>query len=234
VTLYNEDHDLLSVYNPGTLLSSLVDTFLASGTYFLRIEGRGNAYASNYASLGSYSLVAHIESASAPLPLHRLELTGTQNGDKRQFNWVIDAEEEVIDQILEIAADGRNFVPLTVSEKNDRDYIYRAADAGLAQYRLNVTFANGRRSYSNVITLSAKNTLPHPQLAGNLIQGSSIYVTSPANFNYTVVDFNGRIIRQGKLSNGMNEVNASALTAGMYVIRFDGNDQQWTEKFVRQ
>ncbi|RYY60901.1 MAG: T9SS type A sorting domain-containing protein [Chitinophagaceae bacterium] len=234
VSLYSETQTLLSVYNPGTLLSSLVDTFLNAGTYYLRIEGRGNAYASNYASLGSYSLLGKITNASSPLPLHRLELTGSQNGDKRQFSWIIDADEEVMEQVLEVAVDGKNFIPLTGTTNETRNYIYRATDAGKSQYRLNVTFSNGRRSYSNVVTINFSDAGPHPKLAGNLVRSSSIYVSSPAKFNYTVIDFNGRVMKQGQLANGINEVNASGLSAGMYVIRFDGNDQQWTEKFVRQ
>ncbi|MET0637029.1 MAG: zinc-dependent metalloprotease [Chitinophagaceae bacterium] len=234
VSVFNDAHTLLSVYNPGTLLNSLVDTFLNSGTYYLQIEGRGNAYASDYASLGSYSLLAKIQSSVSPLPIHRLQLKGAQNGDTRQFSWVIDADEEVLEQVLEIAADGRNFVALTTTEKDIRNYVYRVKTTDQTQYRLNVMFSNGRRSYSNVLTINSSETGPRPKLAGNLIRTSSIYVSSPASFRYTIIDFNGRIVRQGQLSNGMNEVSASGMGAGMYVIRFEGNNQQWTEKLVRQ
>ncbi len=46
----------MSMYNPGTLLSSVIDTILNPGTYYLKIEGKGNIYAPSYASLGSYAL----------------------------------------------------------------------------------------------------------------------------------------------------------------------------------
>ncbi|RYY57625.1 MAG: T9SS type A sorting domain-containing protein, partial [Chitinophagaceae bacterium] len=234
VSLYSSSQALLSVYNPGTLLSSLVDTLLNAGTYYLRIEGRGNAYASAYASLGSYSLVGKTATGGIVLPVHRLQLNGIQHGESRQFSWIIDADEDVLDQVLEVAADGKNFVALTPAAAETRSYVYRSTETGRIAYRLNVMFANGRRAYSNVLTMNAADAGSYPKLSGNLIRTSSIYVNSPANFSYTLVDFNGRAIRQGQLASGMNELNASGLGAGMYVIRFDGNGQQWTEKLIRQ
>ena len=56
VSFYNNAQTLLNIYNPGTLLSSVIDTMLNPGSYYLKVEGKGNIYAPNYASLGSYSL----------------------------------------------------------------------------------------------------------------------------------------------------------------------------------
>jgi hypothetical protein len=53
VTLYNASQTILNVFNPGALLSSVVDTALTAGIYYLKIEGKGNMYAPAYASLGS-------------------------------------------------------------------------------------------------------------------------------------------------------------------------------------
>ena len=234
VSLYSESKTLLSVYNPGTLLSSLIDTFLTPGSYYLQIEGRGNAYASDYASLGSYSLVARIQNTTSPLALNRLQLNGAQNGDTRQFSWTIDADEEVLEQVLEVSADGHDFTPLTNAAASNRSYVYHEISSANARYRLSVMFSNGRRSYSNIVNIAATKESARPKLTGNLIRTSSIYVSSPANFTYTVLNLNGQVVKKGSLSNGMNEVSASGISAGLYVIRFDGNDQQWTEKFVRQ
>src|SRR5690606_39946192 len=56
VSLYNDAEQLRNVYNPGTLLSSVIDSTLSTGSYFIKVEGKGNAFATEYASLGSYSL----------------------------------------------------------------------------------------------------------------------------------------------------------------------------------
>jgi len=234
VTLYKDSSSVLSVYNPGTLLSSLVDTFLTPGTYYLKVEGKGNAFASAYASLGSYSLLGKITNSNQPLAMHHIELKGAQNGDKRQFSWLVDADEQVMTQILEVSVDGKSFAPVTETAADARSYIYRPATPVKAQYRINVTFDNGRRYYSNTILLNDQDAGPRPKLAGNMIRSTSITISSPGNYGYTIFDFSGKVLNQGRLVNGMNDVTAKGLIAGMYMIRYDGNDQQWSEKFVKQ
>lgn len=232
ITLYDDSQTALNVYNPGTLLSSVIDTTLHTGTYYLKVEGKGNLYAPAYASLGSYSLQGSFN-RSIVLPLHRLELRGAQNGDKHQLSWVIEANEQIIQQIIEVSTDGRNFNPLTETDKNTRSYIYKPFSSGTTQYRINVTFDDGHRYYSNIISIRDNGSIPRPKLIGNVINSNSIYVSSPANYSYTLVDFNGRIISSGQLTNGINNINASGMTSGMYIIRFTGNDQQWTDKLLR-
>ncbi|MEI9945927.1 MAG: zinc-dependent metalloprotease [Chitinophagaceae bacterium] len=233
VTLYDNAQNVLNIYNPGTLLSSLVDTTLNGGTYYLKVEGKGNLYAPAYASLGSYSLQASYNS-SIVLPMHRLELRGTQNGDKHQLSWLIDADEKVVQQILEVSTDGRNFNPLTEANNNSRAYVYKPSVSGTTQYRLNVTFDNGNKYYSNIILIRDNSSAPRPKLMGNIINSSSIYVSSPANYSYAIIDFNGRTINSGQLTSGINNINTNSLTSGMYIIRFTGNEQQWTDKLIRQ
>ncbi|HEX4875251.1 MAG TPA: DVUA0089 family protein, partial [Chitinophagaceae bacterium] len=138
VTLFNNAQTQLNVFNPGTLLSSVIDTTLNAGTYFLRVEGKGNIYAPNYASLGSYSLQGNL-SVGGTLPLRRLELTGELYGDKHRLNWLIDADEQVVEQILEVATDGRNFSPVIQPGNGDRSFMYRPYVGTAAQYRLFVT-----------------------------------------------------------------------------------------------
>jgi hypothetical protein len=234
VTLYDGSETPLNVYNPGTLLSSVVDTTLSAGTYYLKIEGKGNQYAPAYASLGSYSLVGNFDGTGTTLPLRRLQLIGSQNGDVHQLSWIIDADEEVLQQVLEASYDGRNFATLTETDKDDRAYAYRPHTNATAQYRLQVTFSNGRINYSNVVTLQETRAGDRPKLVSNLITSNAIYISSPGDFSYMIIDLNGKAIRTGLLSNGVNHLDASGLSRGMYVVRFTGNNQQWTDKLLRQ
>lgn len=235
VTLLDASQNILSVYNPGTLLSSLVDTTLSAGTYYVKVEGKGNLYAPNYASLGSYSLQGQlIGNGTGALPLRRLELHGAQNGDKHQFGWLIDADEAIAEQTLEISTDGRTFTPLVEPSNDTRSYIYRPSTTATVQYRLNVVFDNGRRNYSNIITVRENDASPRPKLVSNLITNNTIHVSSPGNFNYTLIDFSGKTIASGQLVNGINVIDAGVLIRGMYVVRYYGNNQQWTDKLLRQ
>jgi hypothetical protein len=234
VTLYNGSQNVLNVYNPGTLLNSVIDTLLDTGDYFIKIEGKGNQYASEYASLGSYALDAKF-TAGGILPLHKLQLRGARNGDKHQLNWEIVADEQVTELVVEIATDGRNFSPLVQTTNDARSYIYRPGITTTAQYRLGVTFDDGHHYYSNVITLKPTAEAPRPQLTGTLIRNNSIMINSPGNnFSYSLHDLNGRTISKGKLSTGMNIINPQGMINGMYLVRFTNDEQQWTDKLIKQ
>jgi hypothetical protein len=233
VTLYNSAQTVIKVYNPGTLLSSVIDSILAPGTYYLSIEGKGNLYAPAYASLGSYSLQGSF-TAGGTLPLHKLELTGAVTGDKHRLNWEIIADEQITDLSIELSTDGRTFTTLTPTATADRSYIYRPYTGNAVQYRLNVSFDNGRQYYSNVVSLAGNRNGVRPQLVGNLISSNQITVSSPGKYIYQLHDLNGRTIAKGQLNSGINTINAGGLVNGMYIIRFTDGDQQWTDKLIRQ
>ena len=232
VTLYNAAQTQLNIYNPGTLLSSVVDTQLNPGIYYLKIEGRGNIYAPNYASLGSYSLLADF-TAGIPLAMRRLELTGELVGDKHKLNWLIDADEAIAKQILEVSTDGRNFSTVTQSPNDLRSFMYKPYATTTAQYRLNVTFENGRQYYSNVVSLRSTGTANWPKLVSS-ITNNNVTVTSPGTYSYAIYEFGGKTISKGQLTNGLNTINTTAITGGMYIIRFANGNEQWIDKFIKQ
>ncbi len=232
VSIYNKDNTLLNIYNPGNLLSSLADTILNPGVYYLKVEGKGNQYAPAYASLGSYSLNADIEPGE-PLPLHKLELKANFNGDLHQLSWVVEADEKIEKQVLEQSYNGREFTQLAEVENENRIYGFRPIQAPVAHYRLQVTFENGRLYYSNTATL-VQGGNQRPQLVSNVITTSNITINSMGNYSYSVLDLNGKIIKSGHLSNGINHIPAGNLMAGMYIIRTWNQYQQWTDKILRQ
>ncbi|MBC7874455.1 MAG: T9SS type A sorting domain-containing protein [Ferruginibacter sp.] len=231
VTLYNSSQTQLNIYNPGILLSSVVDTQLNPGTYYLRVEGKGNIYAPNYASLGSYSLQGNFTSGA--LPLRRLELTGEIVSDKHRLTWIIDADETVTKQILEVSTDGRNFIPVTQSANELRSFMYKPYVTTTALYRLNVTFDNDRQYYSNIVSLQSKGAANWPKLI-NTITNTTIMVTSPGTCNYAIYEFSGKTVSKGQLVSGLNTINTTPITSGMYIIRFDNGAGQWTDKFIKQ
>ncbi len=231
VSLYNSSQTLLNVYNPGTLLSSVVDTQLNPGIYYLRIEGKGNIYAPNYASLGSYALQGNFTAGT--LAVRKLELHGDLVSDKHRLTWIIDADETVTKQILEISTDGRNFGPVIQTANELRSFMYKPYVSTTAQYRLNVTFDDGRRYYSNVVSLRNTASADWPKLVSN-IANNNVVVTSPGAYSYAIYEFSGKTVSKGQLTNGLNTINTSAITGGMYIIRFDNRTEQWIDKFVKQ
>jgi hypothetical protein len=235
VTLYNSDQTQLSVYNPGNTLSLVVDTLLNAGDYYAKVEGRGNAYAPAYASLGSYSLLAGLIHQTDPLPLRKLELKGMQDGDKHEFTWIVDADEKITSQTLEVSVNGKDFSTLASQTATARSYVYVPSTPATLLYRLSVTFDNGRQYYSNTISMRAKADKSYkPHINGNIIHNPYLNVTSPGNYSFLVTDVTGKAITKGQLGNGTSNVNTTILAGGMYLISFTNGSEQWTEKFVRQ
>jgi len=233
VTLFNNSHTALHSYTQANSLSAVIDTTLNAGTYYFRVEPIGNQYLPSYASLGSYSLQASM-SPPVVLALRRLELNGAVNGDKHQLNWLIDADEQITEQVLEISTDGQNFNPVIQSPVNSRSFVYKPFITTAAQYRLNVTFDNGRQYYSNIVTLRQTGAVPRPQLVSNLITTNNIIISSPGSYSYTIFDFNGKVMGKGQLNNGVNNINSPVKTGGIYLIRFANSTEQWMDKFVKQ
>jgi hypothetical protein len=230
VSLYNGSQMLLKVSNPGTQLNSVMDTLLDPGIYYLKVEGTGNTNATDYASLGSYSLQGNI--IDAVLPLRKLELQGSVNNGEHRLSWIIDADEQITELSVEILNGGSAYTTLADLATSARSYANRPSTTGTVLYRLHVVFDNGRQYYSNVVALRSKGDEPRPRLVSNFLQANRMEITSPGGFNYAVCDLRGTVLAQGKLPGGSNLVSLPALASGMYVIRYEHDGRQWTEKFV--
>jgi len=222
----------IGVYNPGSLLNSIIDTNIASGNYYLRVEGKGNIYALEYGSLGSYSLLGSYTEGGS-LPVHKLELKGQLDRSNHNLSWEIVADEKVINQVIEYSFDGRNFMSLATPNADLRNYSYQPAESRPVQYRLHVTFDNYREYYSNIITIR-QGIVSKPQLIGNLITGTSISVNSPDNYDYRLIDQKGRVLSKGTITKGFSSINTGNLVSGIYVVTFANGHEQWNEKIVKQ
>ena len=230
VELVSSTQNLLGTYNPPLLLSASMDTLLGAGTYYLRVLGKGNIYAADYASLGSYDLKGTFTPSSV-LALHRLELRGAVQDGRHSFNWVVDADERVVGQVLESSTNGLSFQPVASIGSDARTYQYPPLNSGTTYYRLQVRFDNGRSYYSNVVGLRS-GAETRPVLEGNAVAGS-IGVNSPAGFTYTLLDYSGRTLLKGELVQGMNRINTGSLSGGMYLLRFSRGGEQYTEKIMK-
>lgn len=231
VDLLNSAKTVIGTYNPSTQLKASVDTVLSAGTYYLQVQGRGNVYAPEYASLGSYTLQASLGTLTV-LPVHKLELHGRKDGSRNKLDWIIEADEAVNKQTLELSTNGRDFFTIAQLEADARAYTYVPNATGSLQYRLNVEFDNGRQYYSNIIAIPNTATAK-PSLVGNLVQ-QTISVNSPALFDYQISDYSGRLMMKGKLVQGMNKITSPILGRGMYIIQFSNGNEQFTEKFMKQ
>lgn len=233
VDLLDGSQNLLNSYNPSTLLNSIVDTLLSEGTYYLRIDGTGNANTSEYGSLGSYSLQGNLIDVT-PLPLRKLELKGISQKNKHNLSWIIDADEAIESQQLEYSLNGHTFQTLASLGVNDRAYQYTPTATGAIQYRLNIHFDNGKQSFSNIITLHYTDATEMPRLLSTWVSGSDLQVNSPTRFEYLITDFNGKVLLQGKGKEGRTTIGIPTLSMGGYLIRFTNGSASAVEKFIKR
>ena len=232
VELVNRTGDVLGTYNSELTLGAIIDTLLEPGTYYLRVQGRGNIYAPNYASLGSYTLAANFSEGTA-LPVHKLQLKGIIENKQHKLGWEIVADETIVSQTLEASAKGSEFQPVSVLSTAARSYAYSPLVGNLLYYRLKVVLDNGRQHYSNVVALRNNGSNGKPYMIGNVIT-DAITISSPAAYTYAIHDLAGRTVAKGILTQGVNTIHPVLPASGIYIIQYQNNTELHTEKFTRR
>jgi hypothetical protein len=215
------------------MLSVSIDTTLPSGTYYLAVSGASSPFSSSYASLGAYSIKGTTPDVTV-LPLRKLQLKGSVAASQHRLQWDIEADEMVTKQVLEHSNDGRTFVPLALLSPDARQYTSPVTGSKSVQYRLHVAFEDGRSYYSNTIALQARTATAKPQLQANLIHTTGLVVSSPALYAYIITDAAGQRVAKGKVIEGSTTISTSALKKGLYIITFQNNTGQVSEKFMLQ
>ncbi|HUQ97776.1 MAG TPA: T9SS type A sorting domain-containing protein, partial [Chitinophagaceae bacterium] len=102
-----------------------------------------------------------------------------------------------------------------------------------AQYRLQVTFDNGRQYYSNSVALQGVNASATPKLFTTFIHTGSLQVASPGTYAYAIVDAAGQVVKKGQVAEGTTRIQVDFLKRGLYFISFEKGTQRVVEKFVR-
>jgi hypothetical protein len=234
VQLYDQQKKLITAYNPEQTLSVSVDTSLKAGTYYMLVDATGNAYASDYGSLGAYSITAEQITLSV-LPVKQFELKGLSENGYHKLSWNVDADEKVMRQVLEVSNNGKDFTILAGDMGLDaKTHSYHPENAGTLFYRVKAVFENNETYYSNIIALRSNGNMSRPQLITNLIRGNSLTTNSPSVYAYVINDLSGKVVSKGQITEGNYTINTNFLSAGTYMIRFTRGNDQYVEKFMKQ
>lgn len=234
IKLYDQQQSLISAYSPEQTLSVSVDTSLKAGTYYMLVDATGNAYASNYGSLGSYSLTAEQITLSV-LPVKQIEIKGLSENGYHKLNWKIEADKKIVEQVIEVSANGKDFTTLAGDiDVTTKIYSYHPENAGTLFYRIKARFENKEVFYSNIIALRSNGNASRPQLVTNLIRSNSLITNSPSSYTYAINDYSGKVIAKGQISEGSYTINTNYLSAGTYMIRFTKGNDQYVERFMKQ
>jgi hypothetical protein len=202
---------------------------LNAGTYYIRIDGTGNAYTSEYGSLGSYT----ISGTSGTLPIHDISLTGSVVKGIHNLSWRIISDEPIRSVVVERSEDGSVFAPLTTLDGNTSNFSYSPYDNNTLYYRLRVTSTTGQGLYSNILSLKGATNTGKLFSVSTLIH-DEITVNASANYQFLLSDANGRMLKSGSALKGINQINVSNQPLGMYIIQLFTNSERQTERIIRQ
>jgi hypothetical protein len=226
--LYNSSNSLIKTYNPASSMNVTVDTILNAGTYYIVTSGGGNDNATNYGSLGSYTITG----STGVLAIHDVSLQGSSEKNVHKLSWSILADEAIAKQVLELSTNGSDFSPILTDYSGIKKYTYTAPQKGTSFYRLKATSVINESIYSNILALKAGSD--QKLFNVSTIVQQNIQVIASENYNYNLYDANGRLAATGKGKIGSSNINVSNLSSGMFVLQLLTNNNIQTERIIRQ
>jgi hypothetical protein len=227
--LYNSAATLIRTYNPLSTLNVTVDTILNAGTYYIKILGTGNSNIGSYGSLGAYNITGSLSG----LPIHEVKLSGTAEKSKHNLNWNIVADEAIKTIEVQMSTDGNSFNALTAVAAASTKFSYQPNKSNTVFYRLKVTSVLNQTVYSNTIALKGNGDTEKLFKVSTLVT-NNILINAADNYQFVLTDINGKTINTGTGLKGINHVNVSNQSSGMYIIQLFNNDQRQTERIIKQ
>lgn len=231
VILMNAAYETITVFDPQDKLDVSVDTTLNAGKYFVLVQGAGNMYSSNYGSLGSYTISGDFSSLSI-MPVYQLSLKGNADADKHKLIWELICDESIADQDIQISYNGKEFKDLAIVSPATRQFIYNPLQQGDLYYRIKVTTLTGNISYSNIIALKQLTGQAKISVRSTMVT-DKIEINADQNYQYILADLNGKILKKGNGTTGLNVINLSNSPDGIYIIQMISNSQKITQRIVK-
>ena len=230
ISLYDASQNLVKVYDPANKMSVTIDTALNAGTYYIVVDGTGNANTGNYGSIGSYKITG----ITGSLPIRSVDLTGDNSNHMHNLKWIINADEPVKNQTIEVSEDGITFKPLVTVPTPKYTYSYAPfLHDDVLYYRVKATSVLQQVVYSNVIALQINWRSPRLFAVSTLVH-DKISVSASENYQYNLLDANGRMIARGTGAKGFNTIDIDNRSAGLYIIQLFSNGQKQIERIIKQ
>jgi Secretion system C-terminal sorting domain len=229
VQLYNASLTLVRTYDPTGAMNVAIDTTLGSGTWYVVVDGTGNANISDYGSLGSYTLSGF----SGSLPIRDVSLSGTSDRGKHNLRWNIVADEPIKTIVVEASGDGSNYHALTNVTPAAANFSYVPFEKTDMFYRLKVTSVINQTVYSNIVSLKAVNKADRIFNVSTFVN-NEIAVNASENYQYSINDINGKQVMTGNGKKGINKIDVQNKPSGIYVIQIVSNNDKITERIIKQ
>jgi len=221
---------------PGELNSipeSNLQLNIHNGTLWQAFTGTVNT-TSNYVLSNPISNIVLNELTLAnvltPLPLKWVSFTAAKEKTSVLLQWITLNEEFTKDFIVQYSTDGMRWINLTTILRNpgtgnrqEYNYIHSTPVEGINYYRILQNDLDGRSSYSILRTVKFSGNADAFYLPENSVKNGrlQVQVTGPVVlFLYTA---DGKLISQHKLSAGLQAIDVSTYSKGIYLLSGNGS-----------
>lgn len=224
VSLYNAAKTLIRIYDRTDRLSVSIDTVLQSGNYFLMIEGTGNQNATDYGSLGAYS----IEGIARILPIRSVTLNGVLAGNGIRLNWNIQSDNPIASTTIEYSENGDRFTTwMSFDDATDNYTGANPMTGARGFFRIKARGTDNQQKFSNIVQL--QNTgLGTITIVPNGKDRFS--VMGGINYSMAVYSSSGALLWKANGLNGRQTIDLSRQTNGIYLIQYAEGNLRRTEK----
>lgn len=174
-----------------------------------------------------------------PFAVKLVSFSATWNARNVELTWTTASEENNDYFVIERSTDGRDFISLDEVKGNGnaaREHNYSFIDyqpSFTNYYRLVQVDYDGTATTSEVVT-ARKELKDNVRLMNTRVESVvSIDNNTDDEIAYTIVAMDGRIIAEGQLQSGMNDVDCQSLQGGIYVFSMRMADQMISEKIQK-
>jgi hypothetical protein len=210
--LHASNGTLLRVVDPTNSLKASLDTVLPAGSYYIVVEGAGNANTSSYGSIGEYEFSGTL---AGVLPI-RSAILELQNPTAPAVNWNITSSEPLTSLVLEGSVNGQQFMRMGDLPVQAQANGYRFQAGTNRYFRIHITNLRGEEAYTNTVYLRTEKRIKLIQPA---IAHMPIQVVLPEPCTYRVLDARGAEVRRGQLLAGVQTIPMEQLAAGSYFLQ---------------
>jgi hypothetical protein len=189
-----------------------------------------------------------LEFPAAVLPLDLLSFKAAKSNTNVELKWVSANEVNFSHYNVQKSNDGKTFIPFAkvkATGAGSYETMDEKPSAGQNYYRLEMVDTDGKRKYSNIVSVTFDAKGIAMSLYPNPVQGSMLTVDMSVNndteFTFTVTDMAGRnrLTSQQKAVQGTNQLplDISTLENGIYFISAKNAATQEilkTMRFVKQ
>ena len=229
LTLYNENKQIICLYDPVAAMNVTVDTILNAGTYYLVVDGSGNTNVSDYGSLGSYKMTG----LSGVLATCKINLSGSNINSNHRLNWIIQCNEAIKSVSIETAVDAIHFNTIEASTKTATSFSYKPFCSTNLYYRIKTITASENVAYSNTILLRGEEKLTSVFTVSTFTQ-NYISIQATATYQYLLSDATGNSILKGNGGIGFNKINILNNPSGAYVLQLLGQNKATAVRIIKQ